>query len=472
MSDYFGGDDELIERLRHTLHTEAAALRPSPQEQLDGRYQAPGRLLPFRPRWTHGLIAVAAAAAIAIAVIEWPGSGHQVRTVLPATSPTTVVRTHTSPTTVPPQPGKNTTTTAPPATLPIAAVPASFQPGSVTFVSSDVGWALGSVPCGLGSCLSMASTRDGGHTWVSTRAPSASLSSGATLSVRFADGVDGWVYLNDPSAGFAQLWSTHDAGDSWRPQKLAALSGGQIEAFEVSRGTARLVILGGDVYIDLYSSPVGTDDWTRATVQVPLGAGPVPSSQLVLQRDSGWVLENDRTVVGGAELDSSGQWQSWTPPCSKANGDATLAASDPTNLAAICDEGFYGTPDQPGAVAGSQWLFLSSDGGASFRAAGALPKTYQVEDSITTSGPSTVVAGAGPAPSAGGAGQAALVATFDGGRSWQAVYSSGAISSWVDVGFTNVQQGVAVGVGQSGTTLLMTRDGGHTWAPVDFQAQP
>ena len=175
-------------------------------------------------------------------------------------------------------------------------------------------------------------------------------------------------------------------------------------------------------------------------------------------------------MVGAADLGSSDQWQTWTPPCANANGPAALAASDPTHMAAICQEGEWGTPGQPGAAAGSEWLFTSSDGGQSFQADGALPSADKVGSAITTSGPGTVVAGADVG--LGGTGAGALVATFDGGHAWQTVYQSSAVSSWADVGFTNQMQGVAVAVSQSRTSLLMTHDGGHTWQTVDFSATP
>ena len=56
----------------------------------------------------------------------------------------------------------------------IASVPASsrFHPLSVTFVSLDTGWALGTVPCkSAGACLSLVKTTDSGRDW--TTQPSA-----------------------------------------------------------------------------------------------------------------------------------------------------------------------------------------------------------------------------------------------------------------------------------------------------------
>jgi photosystem II stability/assembly factor-like uncharacterized protein len=101
---------------------------------------------------------------------------------------------------------------------------------------------------------------------------------------------------------------------------------------------------------------------------------------------------------------------------------------------------------------------------------------------ITTSAPGTIVGGGAITTgqsvhatntSSSAAQEAGLVATFDGGRTWKLVYPAPATTNWVDVGFTNVLQGVAVGVTQAGAnTLVMTHDGGHTWAPVDFAAAP
>jgi photosystem II stability/assembly factor-like uncharacterized protein len=72
-----------------------------------------------------------------------------------------------------------------------------------------------------------------------------------------------------------------------------------------------------------------------------------------------------------------------------------------------------------------------------------------------------VVGGAGPD----------LTASFDGGRSWQTVFRSGQVQTWSYLGFTTLTQGVAIGSGAGGTSLLaMTRDGGHTWTAVSFRS--
>jgi hypothetical protein len=301
--------------------------------------------------------------------------------------------------------------------------------------------------------------------------------------VRFANATDGWAYLNNTS-GHSQLWSTHDGGVTWGAIPAASFGGGRIVAMEASGGYVRLVAIGpSQAFLQFYGTPVDNDIWTRTAGSLTVGAGPVPSTELILQRGNGWVLQDDRTVVGGLALAGGGAiWQPWSPPCSNANGVATLAASDPTHLAAICTEGTWGPPGFPGAAPNSEWLFTSTDGGSTFHAAGALPSGYQVGGPMTTSGPSTIVAGAyatgsgvhaasGSATAATASGSV-LVATFDGGKTWQSVFRAPGVTNWTDVGFTNPDQGVAVGITASGSsTLLMTRDGGHTWAPVNLSAR-
>jgi photosystem II stability/assembly factor-like uncharacterized protein len=57
------------------------------------------------------------------------------------------------------------------------------------------------------------------------------------------------------------------------------------------------------------------------------------------------------------------------------------------------------------------------------------------------------------------------VATFNGGGNWSTVYAGAANTDIAYAGFTTSNQGVVI-TGQG--TLLMTYDGGHTWAAVDI----
>jgi hypothetical protein len=480
-------DDELIERLRRTLQTEAAAINPSPAGQPPTPYSAPTPMPKWRDRWPLALTAAAAvavvAAGISLAVVDWPGGGSSRIGVVspgPATTtgatPSTVSRVASastvastvapSPSTVAPSPTvRPPATTVPPATtLPAAPVPAGFAPVSVTFVSRSEGWVAGTVPCSSGSCLALARTSDGGLTWRSIAAPPLTLTTAPyplpNLSVRFADPLDGWVYAFDPS----HLWSTHDGGRSWHRDVLPGLtSQTPIVDLEAASGHVDVVFYPENtptVHVD--SAPVGADTWTDTDTVIPVGAGPVPSTQLVLQQSRAWLLQNDRFVVGGAQLNSSGKWTAWNPPCTTANGVAALAASTPANLVALCGEGEWGPARNlpAGAHTPSTWLFRSSDGGASFQAVGPVPVTPGAQQ-VTSPSPSTVVAGASSAQ---------LYASFDGGHSWQTVYQNDKIKSWTYLGFTTPAQGVAIGSDQSRSVLLMTRDGGHHWAPVSFGA--
>jgi len=114
----------------------------------------------------------------------------------------------------------------------------------------------------------------------------------------------------------------------------------------------------------------------------------------------------------------------------------------------------WGPPDR-GIPAGRNWLFTSSDGGASFQAAGPVPGQNPASITVAPGHPGTVVVADG---------QVGLQATFDGGRTWQTVYGDGSIGF---VGFTTAQQGVAIRYSPV-PAFVMTRDGGHTWTTVGF----
>lgn len=66
-----------------------------------------------------------------------------------------------------------------------------------------------------------------------------------------------------------------------------------------------------------------------------------------------------------------------------------------------------------------------------------------------------------------------IMATFDGGRTYQKVYANSVGQTAAPatfVGFTDSRQGVAIiGSSHNGTELVITHNGGHSWAPVQFQ---
>ena len=126
------------------------------------------------------------------------------------------------------------------AALPAAgAVPSHFEPASVSFVTTSLGFVLGTSPCTRAPCTDLVSTSDGGRHWVELSAPRAALavSAGgvpatgqrAVSKVVFANASDGVAY--GPG-----LWSTTDGAATWsqvhigRPVLTLAASGGFAEA--------------------------------------------------------------------------------------------------------------------------------------------------------------------------------------------------------------------------------------------------
>ncbi|MFZ0167926.1 MAG: hypothetical protein WAL64_00730 [Candidatus Dormiibacterota bacterium] len=323
----------------------------------------------------------------------------------------------------------------------------------MTFVSAQDGWVLGTAPCGASTCLAILRTQDGGHTWSSVPAPPTTYSTGPTSpgvnGIRFADTMDGWVFG-------PQLWATHNGGVTWSQIAIRGWSTAEFEDLETAAGTVHAAFFDfSDAEPDdamIATSPVGSNAWQVSATSFSLGAGPVPEPEIVLQGGVGWILENDRTVVGGAKLIGN-QWESWQPPCIGVNGPASLAASSAQNLVAVCNQGVWG----PATPSGGR-VWVSHNGGVSFRLLStALPGVDYGPSAGPLASPSASVAVVGETNT--------ILATFNGGASWSNVYAAAGGIAYL--GFTTTSQGVAI-EGSAGPlgSLLMTFDGGHKWEAV------
>jgi hypothetical protein len=392
--------------------------------------------------------------------------------------------------------GPSLTTTTTTATF-VKPVAATFNPVSVTFVSLDIGWALGTAPCAkTGTCLALRQTTDAGRTWISRPLSTALLAAADRvvngrlaaqyydqLNVRFANTQDGWIYgaLPGPTppqgVNFIEpvqyLWSTHDGGRVWQRQSFDWLGKyGTFFDLEASNGTVYVMGENKTYHVTVESSPIGDDSWHVVNAEqlgLPAG-GAQPSGSIVLNGSSGWlVVGNDRETSGAARLSSDGKWLPWTPPCTTVgNSFATPAASSSATLVAVCEMGGFAqglSPQAPsGAKLGSSWLYFSHDGGNTFEAG---PELLWVVD-----GNSGVMASPAPGVILLGrfASTGALMASFDAGVHWRDVYHGEPFN----LGFTSATQGVGLvekPLGPIGTnTMIMTHDGGHHWSRVTFSS--
>ncbi|HEX7471505.1 MAG TPA: hypothetical protein VF323_00350 [Candidatus Limnocylindrales bacterium] len=322
----------------------------------------------------------------------------------------------------------------------------------MTFISAAKGWVLGSAPCATGRCPAIARTLDGGKTWTAVNAPgttigaepSVDVSGTGIVGLRFANARDGWAFG-------PELWSTHDGGASWT--RLDVLSHAPVVALESANGSTHAVAFDGAQGYRIASSLIGTDSWTTSPVSIAVGAGPVPVIQLVLSGASGWVLENDRVVTGGARL-VGGAWRTWQPVCSDVVGPAFIDASAPSDLVAVCDVGAWSN-------ALGEHLYVSRDAGVTFKETG-VATPFDMASGVATPSRSTVVVAGFDTKGA------AMVGSFDGGHTWAKVFSSATVSL-SGLGFTTTTQGVVVATAANGASqLLMTHDGGRTWSAVTF----
>ena len=185
---------DLDTEIRSTL--EGMASRSAPDRLLDRvaaipvaepRSGALRRSSPLRPRLGFSLASAAIVAVVIAGALFFRGGIQSAasESTPPASASSRVAAT---PTQTPGQTSSEGTPTPPPSFVAVVpspsssptpfatssdAIPADFQPLSVTFVSADMGWVLGSAAgCASDTCpVVIVRTLDGGRTWTRIAAP-------------------------------------------------------------------------------------------------------------------------------------------------------------------------------------------------------------------------------------------------------------------------------------------------------------
>jgi hypothetical protein len=337
-------------------------------------------------------------------------------------------------------------------------VPLGFAATSVTFVSPEEAFVLGTAPCAKAPCTSILRTLDRGASWRGLPAPVVPLAAQSGVAagqgvwgIRFANPWDGFVFGNG-------LWETTDGGERWAP---AASPGGSIVSLEVIDGQV-LAITGacspnfgcGGQTGTLMRRPLAGGAWTA--VSPVSGRGAIATQARVAA-----VLDGDDVIVtangGISTVTHAG-------PCSTAGIEApvSLAVTGPNGLALLCGgDGAAGSVDKT--------VFVSDDLGAHWSVAGSPARGGDPEEMSAGSASQLVVAAA--------SGASMLYYSADGGAQWTTAYYEGDGGlGFNDLGFTTPADGVAVyGPALSDSNaesrpgwLLLTSNGGASWHPVPF----
>lgn len=338
-------------------------------------------------------------------------------------------------------------------------VPSGFAGTSVTWVSADEGFVLGTAPCAHAPCTSVLRTTDRGATWKGLPAPVVPLgrlgsSNPEVWGIRFATPLHGFVFGTE-------LQETTDGGEHWHPVGLPVqMSDPSFVSLEITGGQVLALIeqcvpdQGCSGHGLLMSRPLSGGGWQQVA-QVTSPRAISTGSGVAAVLDGTRILT---TSDGGRSLSSH------PTPCTSpnANGATAVAVTGPDSLALLC-AGSAAMGSAPKTV------YTSPDLGGSWTKAGS-PASGGDPLSIAGGSASRLVVAAE-------SGASWLYDSSNGGRAWGTAYQKGDGGlGFNDLGFTNASDGSAVYAPVSTDDnslhapgqLLLTSDGGSTWHAVTW----
>jgi hypothetical protein len=277
----------------------------------------------------------------------------------------------------------------------------------------------------------------------------------------------------------AEIWSTHDGGASWSALNTTSLGMRfDILAVAASRGSVYALSWKGATF-GLWRSSVATDAWRRVATPTlyPAAGGSNMEGALIFKGVNGWLmLGNDRGTTASARLESSGRWVHWNAPCANVGDSFSVPVLfNSTTLADVCTIGGFGGNVVPGTPhylkQQSNWVFVSHDAGLTFKPTSqvTIGGSSEFLDWVTT-------LPASPAPGRilvaksvphGMKTSDHLYLSRDGGETWRSVYASPLTSFFPVIQFvTFASSTLGYAIVQRTTTtseLIITWDGGLAW---------
>lgn len=326
-------------------------------------------------------------------------------------------------------------------------VPSGFAPDSVTSVSPDEAFVLGSAPCGNQTCTSIVRTLDGGETWAGLSAPNVPLngqipfsSAPAAVGIQFASPSLGFVYGNG-------LWKTTDGGELWAgiPAPSGSIMNLAVTDGQLLADTDQDCSPDAPCVQSLYRRALGGGSWHLVTHLTEGATVIATQARVAAMLDGGMVVV---TGDGGLTFAVRGT------PCDSATLTTWwVTMTGPHSLALLCE----GAATQ-GDVSDQKAVYISDDLGADWAKAAPLPLSGGAEE-ISAGTPTQLVAGAADGTATW------LYYSADGGTQWSVAYHArNGGERFTGLGFATATDGVAV----IGPGLLLTSDGGATWHAARF----
>jgi photosystem II stability/assembly factor-like uncharacterized protein len=339
------------------------------------------------------------------------------------------------------------------------AVPPGATATSVTFVSAQEAFVLGTAPCTHHPCSAILRTLDRGHSWVGLPAPleAVSHSEGPGLwGLRFADPQRGYAYGNG-------IWQTLDGSSSWQRWSVpgryvldfAAVRDRELVAVTTTCTPASSRCLHR---LTVYHRPVVGGGWRR----IGSSAGRGFNESIATGGKTVWVLIGQRLFVSA---DGGLTFSRHSQPCSTM----PFGLPQPTSLATSGRSTYLMCTGQGFLSHTEKFIYRTLGLHSGWALMGRAPDLGDAGTIAAAAHRAVVLATASAA--------SWLYRSRDAGRHWGKAlnYPDGGIG-WGDLGFTTGSDGTVIH-GPADTDggsldrpgkLLLTDDGGRTWRVVVF----